>query len=156
MGGASKSYAMTGWRMGYAACPDLIANACDSLQSHSTSNPTSFAQVGFVEALKNGEQDVIKMRKVFEKRRDLIFNLLSAVPKLKPFKAQGAFYSFVDISATKMKSLEFSDRLLAEARVAVVPGVAFGDDRAIRLSFACSEESIQTAVKRISDWMKSL
>lgn len=151
--GASKSYAMTGWRMGYAACPKEIAKAVASLQSHSTSNPTSFAQEGFLEGVLHGDSEVERMRLVFEKRRDLIVDLVSKIPNLKYFKAEGAFYLFCDISAFKMKSLELADKLLEEAKVAVVPGIAFGDDRTIRLSFATSETNITEGVRRIGEWL---
>src|SRR3990167_7046189 len=110
VGGASKAYAMTGWRLGFSAAPKPVAEACASLQSHSTSNPTSFAQVAYLEALRKGEAEVEKMRAVFEKRRDLIFNLVKGIPQLKPFKPSGAFYLFVDISGTKLTSLQFSER----------------------------------------------
>ncbi len=156
VGGASKTYAMTGWRLGFSASPKLIADACGSLQSHSTSNPTSFAQPGYLEALKNGEADVSKMRSVFEKRRDLIFNLVKNIPELKPFKPSGAFYLFIDISKIGLPSLKFSERLLDEAKVAVVPGIAFGDDHAIRMSFATSEKLIESGVLRISEWLKKI
>jgi aspartate aminotransferase len=154
VGGASKAYAMTGWRLGFSAAPKPIADAVGSLQSHSTSNPTSFAQVGYLEALKSAEPEVQKMRAVFEKRRDFIFNLVKNVPQLKPFRPSGAFYLFVDISETKMTSLQFSDRLLDEAKVAVVPGVAFGNDHTIRLSFATSEKLIESGISRIREWLK--
>ncbi|MBI4387470.1 MAG: pyridoxal phosphate-dependent aminotransferase [Candidatus Omnitrophica bacterium] len=154
--GASKSYAMTGWRLGFAACPKPIAKAIGSLQSHSTSNPTSFAQVGFLEAIKNGAPEVKKMRDAFEKRRNFMVELISKIKKIKCFKAQGAFYLFCDISDLKTPSLQFSDRLLDEAKVAVVPGVVFGDDHAIRLSFATSEKNIEEGIHRISDFINRL
>ena len=156
VGGASKAYAMTGWRLGFSAAPKPIAEACGSLQSHSTSNPTSFAQVAYLEALKKAEPEVQKMRAVFEKRRDFIYDLVKAVPKLKPFKPSGAFYLFVDISETKMTSLQFSDRLLDEAKVAVVPGIAFGNDHTIRLSFATSDQLIESGISRIREWLKKI
>ncbi len=156
IGGASKTYAMTGWRLGFSASPKPIADACASLQSHSTSNPTSFAQSGYLEALKSGEEAVKNMRVAFEKRRDLIFRLISGIPRLKPFKPSGAFYLFTDISETKLTSLRFADRLLDEAKVAVVPGIAFGDDHAIRISFATSEQLIEAGVIRIREWLKKI
>ncbi len=156
VGGASKAYAMTGWRLGFAACPKEVAEACDSLQSHQTSNPTSFAQAGYLEAIKKGDADVEKMRVSFEKRRDLICRLTRDIPKLRPFKPQGAFYFFIDIRDTGLKSMEFSGRLLEEAQVAVVPGIAFGNDEAVRLSFACSESSIEEGMGRIKDWIAKL
>ncbi|OGW85707.1 MAG: aspartate aminotransferase [Omnitrophica bacterium RIFCSPHIGHO2_02_FULL_46_11] len=156
VGGASKSYAMTGWRLGFSASAKPIAEACGALQSHSTSNPTSFAQAGYLEALKTAEADVQNMRATFEKRRDLIFRLVSDIPKLKPFKPSGAFYLFTDISGTKLPSLQFADRLLDEAKVAVVPGVAFGDDHTIRISFATSEKLIEAGIVRIREWLKKI
>lgn len=150
--GASKSYAMTGWRLGYAACPREIAEAVGSLQSHSTSNPTSFAQEGFVEAILDGSADAERMRVAFERRRNLMAELLGKIPKLRFLKPQGAFYLFCDISGFGLSSMEFSRRLLEEAGVAVVPGVAFGDNHAIRTSFATSEDNIKKAIQRIADW----
>ncbi len=150
--GASKAYAMTGWRLGYAACPKEIANAASSLQSHSTSNPTSFAQVGFLEAIKQGDNFPNQMREAYEVRRNLMVDLLNEIPGFSAFKPKGAFYVFCDISGTKMSSLDLSAKLLEEAKVAVVPGVAFGDDKAIRLSFATSETQIREGVKRIAEW----
>jgi aspartate aminotransferase len=155
-GGASKAYAMTGWRLGFSASPKPVAEACASLQSHSTSNPTSFAQVGYLEALKSGESYVQTMRAAFEKRRDLIFRLVSGIPRLKPFKPRGAFYLFVDISETKLSSLQFADRLLGEAQVALVPGIAFGDDHAVRISFAASEALIEAGIARLREWLKKI
>ncbi|MBI4358456.1 MAG: pyridoxal phosphate-dependent aminotransferase [Candidatus Omnitrophica bacterium] len=156
IGGASKSYAMTGWRLGFLAAPKAVAEACASLQSHSTSNPTSFAQAGYLEALRSGESEVKRMRQIFEKRRDLIFRIVSGIPKLKPFKPSGAFYLFIDISEIKLASLQFSERLLEEAKVAVVPGIAFGDDHAIRISFATSEQLIEDGMTRIREWLKKI
>ena len=156
IGGASKSYAMTGWRLGFSAAPKPIADACASLQSHSTSNPTSFAQAGYLEALMSAEADVKRMCTAFEKRRDLMFGFVSQIQKLKPFKPAGAFYLFIDISGLPMKSLEFSNRLLDEAKVAVVPGIAFGDDHAIRTSFATSEALIEKGISRIREWLKGI
>ena len=153
--GASKAYAMTGWRLGYAACPKEIASAASSLQSHSTSNPTSFAQVGFLEAIKQGDAFPNQMRDTYEKRRNLMVDLLNEIPGFKAFKPKGAFYVFCDITGTKLSSLELSGKLLEEAKVAVVPGVAFGDDKAIRLSFATSETKIREGVQRIVEWFKT-
>ena len=154
--GHSKAYAMTGWRMGYAACAKEIAEACSTLQSHSTSNPTSFAQAGAVVALEKGDAEAKKMCEVFEKRRNLFISELKKIPKLKPFSPQGAFYLFVNIEATGIDSMRLAERLLDEARVAVVPGKVFGSDRHIRLSFACSEKDILEAARWIGDWVKKL
>lgn len=153
--GHSKAYSMTGWRLGYSASAKEVAQAVGNLQSHSTSNPTSFAQAGGVAALEKAEDAVKKMRSVFEKRRDLFCAGLSKISKLKVFRPQGAFYLFVNIAATGLDSIRFSERLLEEAKVAVVPGKVFGSDRHIRLSFACSEKDLLEAAKRIGEWLTS-
>lgn len=153
--GMSKAYSMTGWRLGYAACPTKeLAVAVGSVQSHSTSNPTSFAQPGGTAALNQGEKDAADMRVVFEKRRTSFYDQIRAIPGLVPFKPQGAFYLFVDISKTGMDSLTFSDKLLTEAHVAVVPGKPFGSDKHIRMSFATSDAKLAEAATRIAAWLK--
>ena len=154
--GASKAYAMTGWRIGYAACPKEVADAVSTLQSHSTSNPTSFAQAGALAALEKGEEEARRMCQIFEKRRDLFLSELKKIPKIKPFCPQGAFYFFVNIEETRLDSMRFTERLLEEARVAVVPGKVFGSDRHIRLSFACSEKDLLESSRRIRDWISKL
>ena len=153
--GMSKAYAMTGWRLGYAACPwKELAVAVGSIQSHSTSNATSFSQAGGVVALEQGGEEARKMCEIFEKRRDLLYEKIKTIPTLKPFRAQGTFYLFVNIAATKIKSVPLSQALLDEAHVAVVPGGPFGSDQHIRLSFAASEKSLLEAVARIENWLK--
>ena len=155
--GHSKAYSMTGWRLGYAAMPNKgLAKAVGSFQSHSTSNPNSFAQAGGVEALEKGDEETKKMRDIFQKRRDFFIEQLKKVPCFKPFKATGAFYLFVNIKETGLTALELTEKLLEEAHVAVVPGEPFGDPNHIRMSFATSEKMIEAAVKRIADWTKTL
>lgn len=155
--GHSKAYAMTGWRLGYSAIPDkALAQAVESIQSHSTSNPTSFAQAGGVAALEKVAAETEKMRAVFEKRRNWFYDKLAAIPKLKPFRPQGAFYMFVNIRATGLDSLKFSERLLQEAHVAVVPGKPFGANDYVRLSFAASDKQLEKAVDRIAVWVAKL
>ncbi|MBI4115453.1 MAG: aminotransferase class I/II-fold pyridoxal phosphate-dependent enzyme, partial [Candidatus Omnitrophica bacterium] len=154
--GHSKAYAMTGWRLGYAACPKEVADASANLQSHSTSNPTSFAQAGAIVALEKGEAEAKRMREVYEKRRNLFLQELGKISKIKPFAPQGAFYLFVNIEATGLNSMRFTERLLEEARVAVVPGKVFGSDRHVRLSFACSEKEIIESARRLHDWLSKL
>ena len=150
--GHSKAYAMTGWRMGYCACPKEVAGAVSTLQSHSTSNPTSFAQSGAVAALEKGDAEAKKMCQIFEKRRDLFVSELRKIPKFKVFVPQGAFYVFVNIEQTGIGSMRLTERLLEEACVAVVPGLCFGSDKHIRLSFACSESDLLEAARRLKDW----
>lgn len=151
--GHSKAYAMTGWRLGYAACANRdLAKAVSSLQSHSTSNPTSFAQAGGVVALDQGDAEAQRMCKVYEKRRDLFYGLISQIKPLKPFRPQGAFYLFVNIAETGLSSADLIQKLLEEAHVATIPGKPFGSDAHIRMSFATSESKLEEAARRLSRW----
>jgi aspartate aminotransferase len=153
--GHSKAYAMTGWRLGYAAFPEMtLAKAVGSIQSHSTSNPVSFTQPGGVVALDQGDAEAQKMCAVFQKRRDLFIEKLKAVKSFKPFKPNGAFYLFVDIRGTGLSGLEVAKRLLDEVHVAVIPCEPFGSPHHIRMSYATSEKDIETAVQRISSIFK--
>jgi aspartate aminotransferase len=154
--GMSKGYAMTGWRIGYIAAPIEVAKAVGTLQSHSTSNPTSFAQVGALAALECAADDVTTMVAAFAKRRDLIMEELAKVPKLKAFRSEGAFYVFCDIAATGLSAADFAARILEEAQVAVIPGESFGTSKHIRLSFAIGEETIKKGVSRIKEWIEGL
>jgi aspartate aminotransferase len=151
--GFSKPYAMTGWRLGYVAAPEGVARSIDSLQSHSTSNATSFAQKGALAAYKGPQDCVAQMVAEYLKRRDLVCKLLDGIPLLKYVKPQGAFYVLVDISATGQNSTQFAERLLDKQKVAVVPGIAFGDDKTIRISYATSTENIQNGLKRIATFV---
>jgi aspartate aminotransferase len=153
--GHSKAYAMTGWRLGYAAFPDkTLAKAVESIQSHSTSNPVSFTQPGGVAALDKGDDEAKKMCAVFQKRRDLFIEKLKAVKSFKPFKPDGAFYLFTDIRATGLSGLEVAKKLLDEVHVAVIPCEPFGSPHHIRMSYATSEKDIETAVTRIASIFK--
>ncbi len=151
--GHSKAYAMTGWRLGYSACAKEIADAVSTYQSHSTSNPTSFAQAGGVAALEKGEAEVRKMKEVFEKRRNLFVAELKKISQFKVFIPQGAFYIFMNIEGTGLDSMKLTEKLLEVARVAVVPGAVFGSNRHIRLSFACSEQDLLEASKRLAAYI---
>jgi aspartate aminotransferase len=154
--GFSKSYAMTGWRLGYLAAPEAIAKAIDSIQSHSTSNPCSFAQKGGLAALKGDQQQVNDMREEFQMRRDYMHGRLAAIPGVTAVKPEGAFYILANISKFSLTSQNFSDRLLSKANVAVVPGIAFGDDRTVRLSYATSIDIIKKGLDRIEEFCRSL
>ena len=150
----SKTYAMTGWRIGYSAGNKEIIKAMDNLQSHSTSNPSSIAQYAALEAL-NGSQDSVKqMVKAFDERREFIYKRLNEIDGVFCVEPEGAFYAFPDISKTGMSSIEFASRLLDEALVAVVPGIAFGSDKHIRLSYATSIHEIERGLDRIEKWVK--
>ncbi len=163
--GMSKAYAMTGWRIGYIAAPENIAKACSSLQSHSTSNPTSIAQKAALEALNGPQTAVEEMVAEFVERRDLAHALLTAIPGIKCNKPEGAFYLFPDVSAYLHKKYKeqmiddttvLADLLLTEASVAIVPGIAFGSENNVRLSYATSRENIKTGIQRIADFLDKL
>ncbi len=154
--GFSKSYAMTGWRLGYLGAPDAIAKAVDSIQSHSTSNPCSFAQKGAVAALKGDQQPLADMRDEFDMRRNYMFDRISKIPNITAVKPLGAFYVLVNISHLGLTSQNFADRLLSKANVAVIPGAAFGDDRTIRLSYATSIDVIKKGLDRFQDFCRTL
>lgn len=153
--GHSKAYAMTGWRLGYAAFPEkTLAKAVASIQSHSTSNPVSFTQPGGVVALDQGDAEAQKMCVVFQKRRDLFIEKLKIVKSFKPFRPNGAFYLFVNIQGTGLSGLEVAKKLLDEVHVAVIPCEPFGSSHHIRMSYATSEKDIETAVQRIASIFK--
>ena len=154
--GFSKAYAMTGWRLGYLGAPEEIAKVIDSLQSHSTSGPNSFAQKGAVAALKGSQQCVTDMRDEFNVRREYMFERLAAIPNVSTVKPLGAFYMLADISKFGLSSTNFADRLLSKAEVAVVPGIAFGDDKTVRLSYATDLETIKTGLDRIEQFCRTI
>jgi len=154
--GFSKSYAMTGWRLGYMGAPEAIARAVDSIQSHSTSNPCSFAQKGAVAALKGDQQPLSDMHDEFDMRRNYMYDRISKIANITAVKPQGAFYVLVNISQLGLNSQNFSDRLLSKANVAVIPGAAFGDDRTIRLSYATSIDVIKKGLDRFQDFCRTL
>lgn len=154
--GFSKAYAMTGWRLGYMAAPEAVAKAVDSIQSHSTSNPCSFAQRGGVAALKGDQQPLSDMRDEFDMRRNYMFDRISKIPNITAVRPTGAFYILVNISQLGLSSQNFSDRLLSKANVAVIPGAAFGDDRTVRLSYATSIDVIKKGLDRFQDFCRTL
>jgi aspartate aminotransferase len=152
--GFSKAYSMTGWRLGYLAAPEPIAKAIDAIQSHSTSNPTSFAQAGAVVAL-SGPQDHLKAWLAeYTKRRAYMFQRLNAMPGVSCVNAKGAFYLMPNISKVGLSPMEFSKQLLDEEKVAVVPGEAFGTDKHMRLSYASSMANIEKGLDRIERFCK--
>src|SRR5437588_1712231 len=154
--GFAKAWSMTGWRLGFLAAPEPIAKAIDAIQSHSTSNPTSFAQKGAVAAL-TGPQDHLKTwLPEFNKRRTVAWNKLNQIPGISCVNVKGAFYLFPNISKTGLKSTDFCAKLLEAEKVAAVPGVAFGADDYIRLSYATSMASIEKGLERIERFCKNL
>jgi len=162
MNGVSKSYAMTGWRIGYAAGPKEIIKAIGKIQSQSTSNPSSISQAAAVEAL-NGSQDFIKIRaEAFKERRDFVVNSLNKIKGITCIKPSGAFYVFPSCRGllnkkTKLKTdKDFVEKLLENSNVAVVQGSAFGLDGYFRISYATSMNNLKKALERISNFCKSL
>jgi aspartate aminotransferase len=154
--GLAKAYSMTGWRIGLTAAPEAVAKAIDAIQSHSTSNPTSFAQKGAVAAL-NGPQDHLPVwRAEFARRRAYAWKRLNSIQGLSCVNAKGAFYLFPNIGQTGLKSLDFCAQLLAKEKVAAVPGTAFGADDYIRISYATSMENIQKGLDRIETFVRGL
>jgi aspartate aminotransferase len=153
--GFSKAYSMTGWRLGYLGAPEPLAKAIDSMQSHSTSNPCSFAQKGGLAALKGDQQFVTDMVEEFNIRREYMYNRLSSISGISAVKPKGAFYVLANIKKLGLTSTNFADRLLSKANVAVVPGIAFGDDSTVRLSYATSMDVIKNGLDRLEDFCKT-
>lgn len=154
--GFSKAYSMTGWRLGYLAAPADAAAAINSLQSHMTSNATSFAQMGALAALKGDQQIIEDMRMEFDIRRRYMLSRLEAIPKLSVIRPQGAFYVLADISKSELGSQNFADSLLSKANVAVIPGAAFGADHTIRLSYTCGMDVLKKGLDRLDDFCARL
>ena len=160
IGGCSKTYSMTGWRIGFAAAPVEIAKAMSNFQDQVTSNPTSFAQKGAIAAFNLPGEAVESMRTEFLARRDLIVGLLRAIPGLQTPEPRGAFYAFPDFSSYlggKVASdLDLAAFLLEDAKVATVPGSVFEGPGHLRLSYAASRENIEKGVARIAESLKKL
>jgi aspartate aminotransferase len=155
--GVSKSYAMTGWRIGYAAADKEIIQAMSNLQSHSTSNPASISQSAALAALTGPQEETARMVEEFKKRRDYMLEQIDKIKGLSYLKPQGAFYVFVD--ATKIlggDTLSLTKKLLSEAKVAVVPGEAFGAKGYLRLSYATSMQNITEGLQRIQQFIKTV
>ncbi|WP_414575037.1 pyridoxal phosphate-dependent aminotransferase [Anabaena sp. CCY 9402-a] len=153
--GFAKAYSMTGWRLGYLAGPVEIIKAASTIQGHSTSNVCTFAQYGAIAALESSQDCVEEMRQAFAQRRQVMLDRLNAIPGLSCAKPDGAFYLFPDISKTGLKSLEFCDALLEAHQVAVIPGIAFGADQNIRLSYATDLATIEEGMDRLEKFVCS-
>ena len=163
--GMSKSYSMTGWRIGYTCGDAQIISAMTKLQSQSTSNPTSIAQIAAVEALNGSQDSVAMMREKFEERRDYIVKALNEMDNISCVKPKGAFYVFPNVSKYYGKeyngrkinnSMDFSMVLLEEANVAVVPGIAFGDDDFVRISYATDLDTIKRGMQALKEFLNAL
>ena len=163
--GVSKTYAMTGWRIGYAAGPKALVKAMSAFQGHATSGANSIAQAAAAEALRNGRAEIASMVAEFGHRRDLITRLINEIDGVSTKKPQGAFYVMMNISQLIGKrcggvvidgSETFAGLLLDQAHVAVVPAKAFGSDVHVRLSYAVSREQIEKGIARIGEFVRSL
>lgn len=163
--GVSKAYAMTGWRIGYAAASEEIISLMSNIQSHTTSNPCSISQYAALEALLGDQGEVEKMKVEFKKRRDYMVDRINSIKNLSCVKPEGAFYVMINISnilnkkyeGTVIKdSLQFSDLLLEKEKVAVVPGIAFGVDNYVRLSYATSIKNIEEGLNRIESFVNGI
>lgn len=152
--GFSKSYAMTGWRLGYSAAPEEIAGVIKMIQQHTASNATTFAQYGALEALTGDQTFVSDLREEYDFRRQYMYERLSAMTKVHIVEPMGAFYFFPDISETGLDSTTFCERLLERYKVAAVPGIAFGNDRAIRLSYCTSLDILKEGLDRLEEFCK--
>lgn len=157
--GFAKTYAMTGWRLGTIAAPLPIAKAVSNLQSQMSSNCTSFAQFGALAVYEQPEKAkaaVAEMLAVFDRRRKLLCDGLNAIPGVSCYRSQGAFYLFPNIRSFGLSSTDFAAKLLEEELVAVVPGVAFGAEGYVRLSYATSDETIKKGIDRIARFCRKL
>jgi len=159
MDGLSKSYAMTGWRLGYAVAPKALAAKLDTLMINSSSCAAAFTQMAAIEALSAPESEhaVARLVKVFEHRRNLVVDGLNAIPGMRCARPQGAFYAFPNIEGTGFDEHELADRLLSEAGVAVLPGTAFGrgGEGFIRLAYTQSEDELKQGLDRIGEFVRA-
>lgn len=153
--GVSKSYSMTGWRIGYAAGPADVMKAIGNLQSHATSNPASMSQKATFAALSEDQSFINAMRDEYQKRRDYMVTRVSAMKNVSCFKPGGAFYLFCDVSKTGSDSVKTAKALLENANVAVIPGEPFGAPSYIRLSFATGMDAIRKGMDRMEEYFKN-
>lgn len=163
--GVSKTFAMTGWRVGYLAAPKDVAKAIDSFQSHATSNACSISQYATIEALNSPEEEIENMRKIFEIRREKLLTLIDGIDGVSAVEPDGAFYVMMIVGGLYGKkygdkiidgSVSFADALLESEKVATIPGISFGADDCVRLSYALSEEEIEEGLARIKRFVSKL
>ena len=154
--GFAKAWSMTGWRLGFLAAPEPIAKAIDAIQSHSTSNPTSFAQKGGVAALTGSQAHLPLWLAEYAKRRTYAHQRLNAMPGVSCVNSKGAFYLFPNIAKLGLKSGDFCSQLLATEHVAAVPGIAFGAEGYLRISYATSLANIEKGLDRMETFVKKL
>jgi len=157
-GSLSKTYSMTGWRIGFVLGPKPVAEAIGKLQSHSTSNPTSIAQKAALEAVQGSQDSIPLMLAEYRKRRDFVIAKLRTIPGVKITEPKGAFYAYPNVSVAFRNGIDsafsFTEKLLAEAHVAVVPGEAFGTDQHVRISYATSMKELERGLDRIDAFIR--
>ena len=154
--GFAKAWSMTGWRLGFLAAPEPIAKAIDAIQSHSTSNPTSFAQKGAVAALTGSQAHLKSWLVEYANRRTYAWKKLNSIPGISCVNSKGAFYLFPNISKLGLNSTDFCARLLEQEKVAAVPGLAFGADDYLRISYATSLANIEKGLDRLENFVRGL
>ncbi|MEE2808990.1 MAG: pyridoxal phosphate-dependent aminotransferase [Verrucomicrobiota bacterium] len=153
--GFSKAYSMTGWRLGYTAATKEIADAIDTIQSHSTSNPTTFAQYGAIAALTGDPSEIADMVEEYNIRRQYVLGRLNSITNVSTIEPDGAFYFLINIEKTGIKSVNFAEKLLSRMQVATIPGIAFGNDHSIRISYATSLPIIKEGLDRLEEFCKA-
>jgi aspartate aminotransferase len=152
--GFSKAYSMTGWRLGYTAAPPALAEAINKIQSHTVSNATAFAQYGAVAALEGDQGFITDMREEYDGRRQFMFQRLRAIHNVRVVEPRGAFYFFVQTGGIGLKSQNLCDKLLSRYRVAAVPGIAFGYDDGIRLSYCTTLDILNEGLTRFEQFCR--
>jgi aspartate aminotransferase len=152
--GFSKAYSMTGWRLGYTAAPKPFADAIEKIQNHTTSNANSFSQYGALAALQGDQSFIEDLRGEYDVKRQFMFARLSAIPNIRVVEPQGAFYFFVYTGKTGLKSMNLCDKLLSRYKVAAVPGIAFGYDEGIRLSYCTTLDVLNEGLTRFEQFCR--
>ena len=153
--GFAKAYSMTGWRIGFTAAPEALAGAIAKIQGHTTSNATTFAQYGALAALNGPQACVEDMRAEYDVRRQFAFSRLSAIPNVSVVEPQGAFYFFVNCTDLGLRSQNLCDKLLTRYKVAAVPGIAFGHDASVRLSYCTTLDVLNEGLSRFEEFCRS-
>ncbi len=155
VGGFSKAYSMTGWRLGYTAAPDALADAMVKIQSHTTSNATTFAQYGGLAALHGDQSFIADLRAEYDVRRQFMLSRLKGISNISVVEPEGAFYFFVNCEKLGLKSMNICDKLLTRYKVAAVPGLAFGCDHGVRLSYCTTLDVLNEGMKRFEEFCRS-
>ncbi len=153
--GFSKAYSMTGWRVGYTAAPEPIAKAISKIQGHTSSNATTFAQYGAIAALEKGPNVISDMKAEYDVRRQFVYNRLKSISNIKVTEPKGAFYFLVDTTGLGIKSVNLCDKLLKRYLVAAVPGIAFGNDNSIRISYCTTLDVLNEGLSRFEEFCKA-